>query len=291
MTILLDENTKVIVQGITGNQGSFHAKAMLDYGTKVVAGVTPGKGGIEVHGLPVYDTVEEAVKATGADASVIFVPAPFVYSAAMEAIEAGIKMLIIITEGVPVRDSAKIRKRCLEKNVTLIGPNCPGLITPGKSKIGIIPGQIVKPGNVGIVSRSGTLTYEIIQNLTLNGLGQSTCVGLGGDPVHGIGFVESLKMFQEDPDTDFIVLVGEIGGTGEQEAAELIKKEITKPVIAFIAGNGTWVKPGKQMGHAGAIVQGESGTAKAKMALLEKAGVITVKTPQEIPLRIKEKMK
>ncbi|MHA1302697.1 MAG: succinate--CoA ligase subunit alpha [Candidatus Heimdallarchaeaceae archaeon] len=290
MAILLDETTKVIVQGITGKQGSFHTKSMLDYGTQVVAGVTPGKGGTEVHGLPVYDTVKEAVIATGAEASVIFVPAPFVYSAALEAIDARIKLLVIITEGVPVKDSARIKKKALEEDVVLIGPNCPGLITPGKSKIGIIPGQICTPGKVGIVSRSGTLTYEIIQNLTLNGLGQSTCVGLGGDPVHGIGFKESLLMFEDDPDTEHIILVGEIGGTGEQEAAKLIKEKISKPVYAFIAGNGTWVKPGKQMGHAGAIVQGESGTAKAKMRILEEAGVITVKTPQEIPEKIKVNM-
>jgi len=289
MAILLDENTKVIVQGITGKQGRFHAKSMLDYGTKVVAGVTPGKGGEKVHGVPVFDSVKEAVDATNAEASVIFVPAPFVYSAAMEAIDAGIKLLVIITEGVPVKDSAKIRKKCKETNVQLIGPNCPGLITPGKSKIGIIPGQICMPGNVGIVSRSGTLTYEIIQNLTLNGLGQSTCVGLGGDPVHGIDFTEALEMFENDEQTEHIILVGEIGGTGEQEAAELIKEKITKPVYAFIAGNGSWVKPGKQMGHAGAIVQGESGTAKAKMEILSKAGVVTVRTPQEIPEKIKEK--
>lgn len=289
MGIILDHTAKVIVQGITGKQGSFHTKAMLEYGTNIVAGVTPGKGGQEVHGVPVFDSVKEAVEATQANASVIFIPAPFVYSAALEAIEAGIKLLVIITEGVPVKDTARIRAKAIENGVTLIGPNCPGLITPGESKIGIIPGQICMKGNVGIVSRSGTLTYEIIQNLTLNGIGQSTCVGLGGDPVKGIGFTECLRMFQEDPETDYIILVGEIGGTGEQEAAELIKKEITKPVFAFIAGQ--TAPPGKKMGHAGAIVHGKSGTAQEKMRILEEAGAITVKTPSEIPKLIKEKMK
>ncbi len=286
MAVLLDKTTKVIVQGITGNQGSFHTKEMIDYGTLIVAGVTPGKAGETVHGVPVYDTMKEAVDETNADTSVIFVPAPFVYSAAIEAIDAGIKLLVIITEGVPVKDSAKIRKRAIENNVTLVGPNCPGLITPGESKIGIIPGKICTPGNVGIVSRSGTLTYEIIQNLTINGIGQSSCIGLGGDPVHGIDFKESLLLFQQDPKTEHIILVGEIGGTGEQDAAELIKTHVTKPVYGFIAGNGTWVKPGKQMGHAGAIVQGKAGTAKEKMRLLEEAGVITVKVPQELPEKI-----
>lgn len=288
MAILLDKNTKVIVQGITGKQGSFHTKAMVDYGTKVVAGVTPGRGGQEIHGVPVYDSMNEAVEFTGAKASVIFVPAPFVYSAGMEALDAGIELLTIITEGVPVIDTAKIRKRVIDEGATLIGPNCPGIITPEEGKMGIIPGAICSKGNVGIVSRSGTLTYEIIQNLTIHNLGQSTCVGLGGDPVRGIDFKESLRLFEQDPDTKHIILVGEIGGTGEQDAAQLVKEEISKPVYAFIAGNGTWVKPGKQMGHAGAIVHGKSGTAKEKMRILAEAGIVTVLTPKEIPDKIKD---
>ncbi len=289
MAILIDKTTKVIVQGITGTQGRFHTKSMKDYGTNIVAGVTPGKGGEEVYNIPVFDTMEEAVNVTKAEASVIFIPAPFVYSAAMEAIDAGIKLLTIITEGVPVKDSAKIRNKAIQEGVILVGPNCPGLITPEESKIGIIPGQICKKGKVGIVSRSGTLTYEIIQNLTVNGLGQSTCVGLGGDPVHGIDFTEALMMFEQDPQTEHIILVGEIGGTGEQEAAKLIKEEISKPVYGFIAGQ--TAPPGKKMGHAGAIVTGESGTAEFKMQILEEAGVITVKTPQEIPDKIMKKNK
>ena len=290
MAIILNKDTKVIVQGITGHQGSFHTKRMLDYGTKIVAGVTPGKGGQEIHGVPVFDSMKEAMEQTQADASVIFIPAPFVYSAAVEAIEAGVKILVIITEGVPVKDTAKIRSKAKENNVILIGPNCPGIITPGESKIGIIPGNITQKGTVGIVSRSGTLTYEIIQNLTLNGIGQSTCVGLGGDPVKGLDFVDVLKMFQEDPQTEHIVLVGEIGGTGEQEAAKLIKSgSITKPVYAFIAGQ--TAPPGKKMGHAGAIVHGKSGTAKEKMRILEDAGVFTAEIPKDIATAIKDNMK
>lgn len=288
MPILLDENTKVIVQGITGKQGTFHARSMIDYGTKVVAGVTPGKGGQEHLGVPVYDSMKEAVEATQATASVIFIPARFTYSAALEAIDAGIKLMTVITEGVPVKDSARIRQKALDNGVTMVGPNCPGLITPGASKIGIIPGEICEKGSVGIVSRSGTLTYEIIQNLTLNGFGQSTCVGLGGDPIHGIGFTECLTMFEQDSYTKHIILVGEIGGTGEQEAADLVKAEITKPVYAFIAGQ--TAPPGKQMGHAGAIVHGKSGTAKEKMRILSEAGITTVKTPSEIPIKIKESL-
>jgi succinyl-CoA synthetase alpha subunit len=290
MTVLLDKTTKVIVQGITGKQGSFHANKMIEYGTNVVAGVTPGKGGQEILGVPVYDSMREAMENHQADASVIFIPAPFAYSAGMEAIDSGIKLLTIITEGVPVRDTARIKKKANEEDVVLIGPNCPGIISPEESKIGIIPGQICSKGNVGIVSRSGTLTYEIIQNLTLNGLGQSTCIGLGGDPVRGIDFKESLLLFEQDSETEQIILVGEIGGTGEQDAALLVKEEISKPVYAFIAGNGTWVKPGKKMGHAGAIVHGKSGTAQEKMRILGEAGITTVRTPNEIPEKIKENL-
>ncbi len=286
MAILLDEKTKVIVQGITGKQGTFHARSMIDYGTKVVAGVTPGKGGQEHLGVPVYDSMKEAVAKTQAKASVIFVPARFAYSAALEAIDAGIDLLTVITEGVPVKDTAKIKEKAIENDVVMIGPNCPGLITPGASKIGIIPGEICIPGNVGIVSRSGTLTYEIIQQLTINGFGQSTCVGLGGDPIKGIGFNECLSMFEEDPQTKQIILVGEIGGTGEQQAADLVKEQISKPVFAFIAGQ--TAPPGKQMGHAGAIVHGKSGTAQEKMRILSEAGITTVRTPSEIPIKIKE---
>ena len=284
MAILIDETTKVIVQGITGKQGNFHSKSMLEYGTKIVAGVTPGKGGQETLGIPVFDSMKEAVNETQALASVIFIPSKFVYSAAMEAIEAGVQLLTIITEGIPVKDTARIRQKAIDNNVILVGPNCPGLITPEASKIGIIPGEICSKGNVGIVSRSGTLTYEIIQNLSMNGLGQSSCVGLGGDPIKGIGFNECLMMFEQDPQTKYIVLVGEIGGTGEQEAANLVKKEITKPVFGFIAGQ--TAPPGKQMGHAGAIVHGKSGTAKEKMRILAEAGIATAETPGQIPLLI-----
>lgn len=284
MAILIDETTKVIVQGITGKQGNFHSKSMLDYGTKIVAGVTPGKGGQETLGIPVFDSMKEAVNETQALASVIFIPSKFTYSAAMEAIDSGIELLTIITEGVPVKDTARIRQKAIDNNVILVGPNCPGLITPEASKIGIIPGEICSKGNVGIVSRSGTLTYEIIQNLSMNGLGQSSCVGLGGDPIKGIGFNECLMMFEQDPQTKYIVLVGEIGGTGEQEAANLVKKEITKPVFGFIAGQ--TAPPGKQMGHAGAIVHGKSGTAKEKMRILAEAGIATAETPGQIPLLI-----
>ena len=288
MAILLDKDTKVIVQGITGKQGTFHAKSMIDYGTQVVAGVTPGKGGQEHLGVPVFDSMKEAVEATNANASVIFIPARFTYGAAMEAIDSGIEFMTVITEGVPVKDTARIRQKALDNNVIMLGPNCPGSITPGEAKIGIIPGEICEKGNVGIVSRSGTLTYEIIQNLTINGFGQSSCIGLGGDPVKGIGFNECLRWFEDDPQTKQIILVGEIGGTGEQEAADLVKAEITKPVFGFIAGQ--TAPPGKQMGHAGAIVHGKSGTAKEKMRILSEAGITTVKTPGEIALKMKEIM-
>lgn len=284
MAILIDETTKVIVQGITGKQGNFHSKSMLDYGTKIVAGVTPGKGGQETLGIPVFDSMKEAVNETQALASVIFIPSKFTYSAAMEAIDSGVQLLTIITEGIPVKDTARIRQKAIDNNVILVGPNCPGLITPEASKIGIIPGEICSKGNVGIVSRSGTLTYEIIQNLSMNGLGQSSCVGLGGDPVKGIGFNECLMMFEQDPQTKYIVMVGEIGGVGEQRAANLVKKEITKPVFGFIAGQ--TAPPGKQMGHAGAIVHGKSGTAKEKMRILAEAGIATAETPGQIPLLI-----
>ncbi len=286
MAVLLDKNTKVAVQGITGYQGSFHTKKMLEYGTNVVAGIVPGKQGQVVEGVPVYDSFEEAKKHTDIDASIIFVPAAGVLPAAIEAIEAGVKLLVIITEHVPVWDTAQIAIKAKEKGVVLVGPNCPGLITPGQAKMGIIPGNIVTPGSVGVVSRSGTLTYEVIQQLTDAGLGQSTCIGIGGDPVHGIGFIEALELFENDPDTDRIVLIGEIGGTAEEEAAEYIKEHVTKPVVAFIAGQ--TAPPGKQMGHAGAIIMGSKGTAQSKIEALSAAGVPVTKTISEIPEKLKK---
>lgn len=286
MAILIDENTKILVQGITGHQGSFHAKAMKDYGAKVVAGVTPGKGGSEVHGIPVYDTVKEAMAEHEITASIIFVPARFVLGAAIEAIDNGIPLITIITEHVPVWDAGKIVKKAEKQGIVIVGPNTPGILSPNKSKLGIIPGHIVKEGDVGIVSRSGTLTYEIIQQLTTNGFGQSTCVGIGGDPLHGIGFIDALKMFEEDPQTKRIILIGEIGGNEEELAAEYIKNNITKEVYAFIAG--VTAPPGKKMGHAGAIITGSKGTAKAKIEALEKVGVKVARLTTDIPKLIKE---
>ena len=286
MAVLLYKDTAVAVQGITGYQGSFHTKKMLEYGTNIVAGITPGKGGTQVHGVPVYDTMEEAMYNHHIDASIIFVPAPFVLNAALEAIHSGVKLLVIITEGVPVWDTAKIAMEAEDYGVTLIGPNCPGIITPGQAKMGIIPGNIVKPGKVGVVSRSGTLTYEVIQQLTSAGIGQSTCIGIGGDPVHGIGFIEALEFFENDPNTEKIVMIGEIGGDAEEEAAEFIYENISKPVVSFIAGQ--TAPPGKQMGHAGAIIMGEKGTAKAKIEALESVGVKVVKQISEIPGLLKD---
>ena len=283
--VLLDSNTKVIVQGITGYQGLFHAKLMKEYGTKVVGGTRPGKGGQEVDGFPIFDSVVEAKKATGATASVIFIPAKGVKSAGIEAIEAGIELLVIITEGVPVADTMFLVDLARKNNVKLIGPNCPGLIKPGQAKIGIIPTNIVKEGNVGVVSRSGTLTYEVIHQLTLAGIGQSTCIGIGGDPTKGINFVHALELFQNDPETEKIVMLGEIGGNAEEMAAELIKSKITKPIAAFIAGK--TAKEGKTMGHAGAIVQGNAGTAESKIKALTEAGVKVATKISEIPNLIK----
>ncbi len=279
--MLLDSTTKVIVQGITGSQGLYHAKLMRDYNTQVVGGVRPGKGGQEVDGFPIFDSVMEAIDATSATASVIFVPAKFVLGAAIEAIVAGIKLLIIVTEGVAVQDTMEIKHRALKAGVDLIGPNCPGLIAPGKAKIGIIPTNIVLPGNVGIVSRSGTLTYEVIYQLTNAGMGQSLCVGIGGDPIKGWNFIESLEYFQNDPNTDKIVMIGEIGGNAEELAAEYIKNNVTKPVVGFIAGKSA--REGKTMGHAGAIVMGNVGTAAGKIKALEEAGVKVAEKLSEIP--------
>jgi succinyl-CoA synthetase alpha subunit len=288
MSILIDQNTKVIVQGITGRDGSFHAKQMVEYGTKVVGGVTPGKGGQEIHGVPVFNSVKEAKDKTGCNAAVIYVPAKFAKDAILEDIAAGIDLIICITEGIPVIDMVEVKKAMKGSKARLIGPNCPGLISPGKSKIGIMPGHIHKAGNIGVVSRSGTLTYEVVFNLTQNGLGQSTCVGLGGDPIIGMRFTDVLEMFQNDPETKAIVMVGEIGGGDEQTAAEFIKKHVTKPVVSFIAGR--TAPAGKRMGHAGAIISSGESTAEAKMKMLTDAGVSIVDFTDEIPAVLQSKL-
>jgi succinyl-CoA synthetase alpha subunit len=281
MGILVGKNTRVITQGITGEQGKFHTLKCKEYGTNIVGGVTPGKGGTTVDGIPVFDTVKEAVEATNANASMIFVPAPFAPDAILEAADAGIEVIVCITEGIPALDMLRV-KEYLKKHTksVLIGPNCPGIITAGECKMGIMPGYIHKPGPVGVVSRSGTLTYEAVYQLTTRGIGQSTCVGIGGDPIPGSTFVDILKLFQKDRKTKVIVLIGEIGGTAEEEAAEFIKENVTKPVVAFIAGQ--TAPKGKRMGHAGAIISGGTGRAADKMAALEKAGVVVVPSPAMI---------
>tara|TARA_R110002049_G_scaffold72490_2_gene187061 strand:- start:52670 stop:53548 length:879 start_codon:yes stop_codon:yes gene_type:complete len=286
MSILVDENTKVICQGITGNAGTFHTLGCRDYGTKMVGGVTPGKGGQDVDGIPVFDTVEEAVVETGADATMIFVPPPFTADAILEALDAGIKVIAAITEGVPVLDMVRVYEKVRASDAVLIGPNCPGLITPGACKIGIMPGYIHNAGKIGVMSRSGTLTYEAVWQTSNLGLGQSTCVGLGGDPIVGTSFIDLLKLYEADDQTEAILMIGEIGGSAEEEAAAFVKAHVTKPVAAFIAGR--TAPPGKRMGHAGAIISGGKGTATEKVAALEDAGIVVAPTPADMGTAVAE---
>jgi succinyl-CoA synthetase alpha subunit len=289
MSILIDENTKVVVQGITGGEGTFHTERMLEYGTQVVAGVTPGKGGQTHLEVPVFNTVADAVKETGANASAIFVPPYFAADAIMEAADSGVDLVVCITEGIPTFDMIKVKQFLKEKGCRMIGPNTPGIISPGKCKIGIMPGHIHTQGSIGIISRSGTLTYEAVQQVSLQGYGQSTAIGIGGDPIVGLQYIELLKLFNEDKDTEAIILIGEIGGTAEEEAAEFISREFPKPVVSFIAGQ--TAPPGRRMGHAGAIIAGGKGTAKEKMEALEAAGVYVAKSPADIGSKIKEALR
>jgi succinyl-CoA synthetase alpha subunit len=277
MSILIDENTKVVVQGITGSEGSFHTRQMVSYGSRVVAGVTPGKGGQNLDGIPVFNRVEDAVTKEGANASCIFVPAPFAADAIVEAVDAGVELVVCITEGIPILEMVKVKSYLKEKKTRLIGPNCPGLTSPGKCKIGIMPGMIHKEGSVGVISRSGTLTYEVVWQLTQRGIGQSTCIGIGGDPLVGTSFVDLLDVFKDDPGTELIIIIGEIGGTAEEEAGEFVKEHVKKTVVGFIAGQ--TAPPGRRMGHAGAIISGGKGTAAEKIAAWEQSGIKVVNNP------------
>ncbi len=286
MSILVDKNSKVVCQGITGSQGSFHTEQAIDYGTQIVAGVTPGRGGSKHLGVPVFDTMVEAVSETGADVSMIYVPAPFAADAILEAADSGVRLVVCITEGIPVNDMVRVKSSLRDHDCRLIGPNCPGIITPDECKIGIMPGFIHTRGRIGIVSRSGTLTYEAVYQTTTNGLGQSTSIGIGGDPVRGMNFIDCLELFEADPETEGVIMVGEIGGTDEEAAAEYIRANVTKPVVAYIAG--VTAPPGKRMGHAGAIIAGGNGTAVAKFEALDAAGVATVRSPAELGSKMAE---